>query len=193
MDSKNKMEKIYKIAAVSGSLRTASLNTLYLNALKATAPKNVEFQIFNGLASLPPFNVDEDENTPSSVLQWKAFLEPADLIVLCSPEYAHGVSGVLKNALDWLVSSYQLIDRPIALPNISARATHAHNHMYEIIRTMGFSIVEECSLQATLENPLINIDYDLEQMLGDSKILAQLNHFWAKASRFYESNDDYRD
>ncbi|ADZ91152.1 NADPH-dependent FMN reductase [Marinomonas mediterranea] len=183
------MSRIYTISAVSGSLRTASLNTLYLNALKATAPDNVEFHIFNDLESIPPFNVDKDENPPSSVSRWKAFLEPADLIVLCSPEYAHGVSGVMKNALDWLVSSYLLIDRPIALPNISVRATHAQEHMYEVIRTMGFSIIEECSLKASHESPLVNIEYNLEQMLSDKMIVEQLNLFWDRAETFLAYQD----
>ena len=178
------MDGKYKIAAVSGSLRKKSLNTLYLKALQKTTPNSVEFNIFEDLESIPPFNVDHDEHPPKSVTYWKAFLEPADLIVLCSPEYAHGVSGVMKNALDWLVSSYQLIDRPIALPNISVRATHAHDHMEEVIRTMGFQIAQECSLKASHEQPLVNIDLGLEEMLLDTQVRRRLDEFWDKAIYF---------
>ena len=63
---------------------------------------------------------------PAAVIGFRAALEACDAILISSPEYAHGVSGVLKNALDWVVGSGELIDKPIALINASARATHAH-------------------------------------------------------------------
>ena len=73
------------------------------------------------LADVPPFNPDLDTDTaPVEVVRFRAALEACDAILICSPEYAHGVSGVLKNALDWVVGSGELMDKPIALINASS-------------------------------------------------------------------------
>ena len=70
--------------------------------------------------------------------------------LICSPEYAHGVSGVLKNALDWVVSSGELIDTPIALINASARATIAYGCLRETLTTMSGRVIERRQQQFRL-------------------------------------------
>ena len=78
------------------------------------------------------------EAVPAAVSRFRAALQPSDAILISSPEYAHGVSGVLKNALDWAVSSGELIDKPIASINASARGDScarvalrdAHDHVW---------------------------------------------------------------
>jgi chromate reductase, NAD(P)H dehydrogenase (quinone) len=67
-----------------------------------------------------------------------------------SPEYAHGVPGVLKNALDWLVSGEEFVGKPIALFNASPRATHAQASLAEIVTTMAGRIVPEASIAVSL-------------------------------------------
>ena len=88
--------------------------------------------------SVPPFNPDLDTDTaPVGVVRFRAALEACDAILICSPEYAHGVSGVLKNALDWIVGSGELMDKPIALINASGRATLAYASLRETLTTMS--------------------------------------------------------
>ncbi len=132
------------ILAISGSLRKGSSNTTLLEALKLLAPADVDITLFEGLASLPHFNPDDDgENAPTTVMGFRHQLQQCDGVLISSPEYAHGVPGSLKNALDWIVSSGELYKKPVALINASSRATHAQASLIEIINTMGAMLTFE--------------------------------------------------
>jgi len=97
------------LLAISGSLRAASSNSRLLDAAVALAPPGVQVIRYDGLGTLPPFNPDvEADGLPAPVGQLRALVARADAIVISSPEYAHGVPGSLKNALDWLVSGVEL-------------------------------------------------------------------------------------
>jgi len=74
----------------------------------------------------------------------------ANGLLISSPEYAHGVPGTLKNALDWLVSSSEFPGRTIGLLNTSPRATHATAQLTEILTTMSARLVPEASVTLTL-------------------------------------------
>ncbi len=81
--------------------------------------------------------------------------------MIAAPEYAHGVPGALKNALDWLVASETFAGKPVVLINASARAFHAQASLREILATMAARLVPEAfatlSLackQVTAENVL---------------------------------------
>jgi chromate reductase len=90
-----------KILGVSGSLRAASFNTALLRAAQALAPEGVEIEIF-GLHDLPLFNEDvEATGDPIAVRAWKDAVRGADALLLACPEYNGGITGVLKNAIDW--------------------------------------------------------------------------------------------
>lgn len=90
-----------KILGVSGSLRAASFNTALLRAAQELAPEGVAIEIF-GLHDLPFFNQDiEDQGDPAPVAAWKDAVRGADALLLACPEYNGGVTGVLKNAIDW--------------------------------------------------------------------------------------------
>src|SRR5215510_1633664 len=95
-----------RVLAISGSLRRASSNTALVNAAARLAPSGIEVAIYEDLDQLPPFNPDLDNDTPPTpVCEFRAALRSADAVLVSSPEYAHGVPGVLKNALDWVVGS----------------------------------------------------------------------------------------
>jgi len=101
----NPMNNIH-LLAISGSLRAHSSNTETLRALTLLAPPEVTITPFDGLAALPHFNPDHDVEgmaLPEAVQSLRAQIEAADGIVISSPEYAHGVPGSLKNALDWSI------------------------------------------------------------------------------------------
>jgi chromate reductase, NAD(P)H dehydrogenase (quinone) len=141
------------ILAISGSLRAASSNTTVLQALAALAPGGVTISMYDRLAELPYFNPDldrEGDPPPASVADLRAQVGRADGIVICSPEYAHGVPGVLKNALDWLVSSLEFPGKPVALINISPRSTHAQASLAETLNTMSASLITDPSFTIAL-------------------------------------------
>jgi chromate reductase, NAD(P)H dehydrogenase (quinone) len=126
-----------RILAISGSLRAASSNTILLNAAAALAPENVEVIVYRGLADIPPFNPDIDNDPgPPAVRDFRVQLRKSSGVVISSPEYAHGVPGVLKNALDWLVRSGELYEKPVALFNTSPRATFAQESLTATLKVM---------------------------------------------------------
>jgi chromate reductase, NAD(P)H dehydrogenase (quinone) len=91
------------LAAISGSLRKGSFNTAILRAMKAQIDgPDVRMEIFP-LNALPLYDQDLETGAPPAAVQaLRAAVRQAHGVVIASPEYNHGVSGVLKNALDWL-------------------------------------------------------------------------------------------
>lgn len=140
-----------KFLALSGSLRVASYNTALLRASILLAPVNVEIILYAGMGSLPLFNPDlETTGMPETVIDFRAQLQAADGVLIASPEYAHGVTGVMKNALDWAVSGEQFVGKHIALFNTSPRASHAYAALKETVTVMSGRIVEEASITLPL-------------------------------------------
>ena len=90
-----------------------SSNTAVLHAAARLAPAGVEVILFEGIADLPFFNPDLDgDDVPAPVGAMRALIGSVDGLLISSPEYARGVAGVLKNALDWLVGSHEFPDKP---------------------------------------------------------------------------------
>lgn len=106
------------------------------------APPGVRVRRFHGLGSFPLFNPDTEFPTPPPVADFIAQIAAADAVLIASPEYAHGVTGVIKNALDWVVSSPAFIDKPVALVNASPRATIARDALRETLVTMSARMIE---------------------------------------------------
>lgn len=135
-----------RLLAISGSLRARSSNTSLLRLAIEVAPDDVQIVMYDGLASLPHFNPDDDIDVPPApVLDLRARVGEADGLLICSPEYAHGVPGSLKNALDWLVASVELPHKPVALLNASPWATHAQASLVETLTVMSTQVVHEAS------------------------------------------------
>jgi chromate reductase, NAD(P)H dehydrogenase (quinone) len=141
-----------RVLAISGSLRRASSNSALIGAVARLAPDAVEVSIYRELEALPPFNPDLDEdNAPPAVARFRAALQACDAVLISSPEYAHGVPGVLKNALDWVVGSGELVDKPIALINTSPRATHAQASLAETLTVMSAHVIAQASISVSVE------------------------------------------
>ena len=107
------MNKTKVIAAISGSLKSSSSNTNILRTIAGIAPDHIKVKIVDGLDKLPHFNPDYDDQI-TSVIYFRQQLKEADGVIFSTPEYAYGVPGVLKNGLDWLVSSGELYEKPVA-------------------------------------------------------------------------------
>lgn len=95
-----------RLLGLSGSLRRASNSTAVLRGLQdAVAPK-ARLDVFS-LHGLPLYNEDDDgEYAPESVRALRSAIETTDGVIMVSPEYNHGMSGVLKNSLDWASRPY---------------------------------------------------------------------------------------
>jgi NAD(P)H-dependent FMN reductase len=151
-----------KILAISGSLRSISSNTTILKYLQKITPTDVEFEIYDELGALPHFNPDIDnELSPEVVTRFRSKLKEANGVIICTPEYAFGVPGVLKNGLDWIVSSGEFTDKPTATISASPLATggdKAHASLLVTIKVMGAKLVENGSVTV----PIVLKKFDAE-------------------------------
>jgi chromate reductase, NAD(P)H dehydrogenase (quinone) len=117
-----------------------------LEALGRIVPEGVKVLVYGDLAKLPPFNPDddlEDKPKPAPVETLRALVDASNALVLAAPEYAHGLPGALKNALDWPVASETFAGKPTALINTSPRAFHAQASLREILSTMAARLIPE--------------------------------------------------
>jgi NAD(P)H-dependent FMN reductase len=162
-----------RVLAISGSLRKNSTNTATLEALARLAPAGMEVMLYPDLAKLPPFNPDDDAvdgPLPEPVEKLRALVTASDALLIAAPEYAHGVPGVLKNALDWLVASETFAGKRVALINASPRAFHAEANLREILTTMAARFVPEAF--ATL--PLTGRTVTAADVLADPACVRRL-------------------
>jgi chromate reductase len=133
-----------QILAISGSLRGASANTTLLKAAADLVPEDVTLNVYDGLGNLPPFNPDLDKDPPHpAVAEFRFQLRQSSGVIFSTPEYAHGVPGVLKNALDWVVASGELHHKPVALFCASPRAGYAQASLVETLTVMSARVVPE--------------------------------------------------
>ena len=151
-----------RILAISGSLRAKSLNTRVLRFAARIALPGTDLHLCDVLDRLPHFNPDLDTDSgPAAVMSFRAQLNAAAAVVISSPEYAHGVPGTLKNALDWVVGSGELVGKPVGLWNLSARAVHAYASLVETLRTMSALVLPEASF-TWAKAPTTDIETDPE-------------------------------
>ena len=161
------------VLALCGSLRKGSINAALLRAAARLARPGADIEIADWLGRLPLFNPDledviDDVEVPRAVQALRLAVDAADAILIASPEYAHGVSGTIKNVLDWLVSFEPFIHKPVAVINASPRAHHADDALRETLRTMNASLVGERSFQL----PLLGAHLDEDAMVASPEVAA---------------------
>ena len=153
-----------RILAISGSLRAASLSTAVLTAASMVAPPETEIVFYTGLADLPAFNPDLDTGEPpSAVRTLRHEIAIADGLLISSPEYARGIPGSLKNALDWLVSSSEFPEKPVAVIHTSPRSVDVHAQLRLVLTTMSARLIDEASITV----PLLGKTLDPNQIISD--------------------------
>ena len=153
-----------RILAISGSLRAASLSTAALTAASMLSPPDTKFTFYSGLADLPAFNPDLDTGEPPPAVQnLRHEIGSADGLLISTPEYARGLPGSLKNALDWLVASAEFPEKPIAVIHTSPRSVDAQAQLRLVLTTMSARLIDEASI--TL--PLLGKNLDPNQIASD--------------------------
>ncbi|MBV1916005.1 MAG: NAD(P)H-dependent oxidoreductase [Pseudomonadales bacterium] len=157
--------KRLKLLALSGSLRRASYNTYAIKALKMLAPSHVNITI-GKIEELPLFNLDREYDDIPALAELKSELKQSSGLIIASPEYAHGIGGPMKNALDWLVSGDEFPYKPIMLINTSPRASHAQQALIEVLTTMSGNVIEASRVSI----PLLSSDLDVDGIVEDPEI-----------------------
>jgi NAD(P)H-dependent FMN reductase len=138
--------------------------------LRAASKIAAEVEIYEGLANLPHFNPDDDEEgamPPPEVASLRALLGAADGILISTPEYAHGLPGSLKNMLDWLVSDGALVDKPVAiLCSSPTGGQFAQASLVETLRTMNWRVVGTWAAPKKVRDE--NVDDDVAAVIRDA-------------------------
>lgn len=160
----------FRLLAISGSLRAASLNSALLRAVAGLAPSDIGVGLYTELGNLPLFNPDFEITDSPAVADFYARILEADGVIIASPEYAHGVTGVMKNALDWMVGSQAFVNKPVALLNASPRATIAQASLKETLTVMSAHVIEVASI--TL--PIIGSNLDESEIAAHPAISASI-------------------
>jgi chromate reductase len=137
-----------RILGLSGSLRRDSYNTRLLGGARTLLPSGVELEIFDQLAAIPPYNEDDEHDTPPAVAALKAAIAGADAVLVATPEYNASIPGVLKNALDWVsrpVAETPLRGKPTAVVGASTGlfgAVWAQAEARKVLATIGARVVD---------------------------------------------------
>ena len=134
-----------KIVGISGSLRSNSSASAILNVVAGLVPGHVEFTIYERLAGIPAFN--DSNEIPEPVRDFIKLVSEADGVFFCIPEYAFGVPGALKNALDWTVSSSTAFpNKPVALITAATGGDKAHAAFLLTLKAISTKIPEDATL-----------------------------------------------
>jgi chromate reductase, NAD(P)H dehydrogenase (quinone) len=160
-----------KILAIPGSLRPNSSSNQVLNNIASMVPANISFEIYDGVGTLPHFN--DAESAPEAVLDFRNKIREADAVLICTPEYAFGVPGSLKNAIDWTVGSSEFVDKPVGLITASSQGDRGHAAMLLILEAISAKIVDE----SVLLIPFIRAKLDPQGNIKDTGLVASLQHF----------------
>jgi len=139
-----------RVLAISGSLRSGSINTEVLKAARILAREPLEIELSNIIGTLPHFNSDLESSLPPAIVSFRESVANADGLLISSPEYARGIPGSLKNALDWLVADLKFPGKPVALISTAARAHEAQAALRLVLRTMSAHIIEDACLTVDL-------------------------------------------
>lgn len=143
-----------KILCLSGSLRTNSSTHVVLQEIISHPREGVEFNVYDNLGKLPHFN--DSPETPAAVTDFREALQRADGVLLVTPEYAFGLPGTLKNALDWTVSSGEFVGKPTAVVVASTGGENAYHSLLLTLKAISASIGDKSTLLASFIRSKIN-------------------------------------
>jgi chromate reductase len=132
------------ILAIQGSLRPQSSSHHILQAVLKAMPTEVTVVVYDNIGKLPHF--DDQPEPPLSVVEFRKQIRESDGVIICTPEYAFGIPGSLKNALDWTVGSGEFVDKPVALITASSQGERGHAAMRLVLQAISARVEEQHQL-----------------------------------------------
>lgn len=136
-----------KILAICGSTRANSANAQIITAITSLAADDLHITVYNGLTDLPYFNQDiTDGQITEPVKHFRNAIAEADGVLICTPEYVFSLPGILKNAIEWTVSTTVFSNKPTALITASSSGEKAHESLVLVMNTLGIKTDDELCL-----------------------------------------------
>lgn len=165
------MELKKKVFAISGSTRKGSSNEAVLRYIERQFQGLFTMELWTGLDQLPYFNPDHDkENVSEEVLAFRSKLELADGLLICTPEYIFALPGVLKNAIEWTVSTTLLLGKPVAFIVASGLGERTLESLTLIMETVGARMDDDSRLLITGSRAKVNADGNINDQETIGKI-----------------------
>lgn len=156
------------VVAICGSTRHKSVNHSLLKAIAALTAASLDITVIDGVATLPQFNPDNDgDNVAKEVAAFRQQLDNAEGIIICTPEYAHGVPGALKNAIDWTISSSQFPHKPTMLITASTGGHYGHKALLETMKVIEAKNVDKLNMVI----PFVKTKISEDNKITDAKTL----------------------
>lgn len=162
------------ILMISGSSRTESTNRRFLETLPELFPSH-RFQLYAGIDRLPLFRADDDHAPwPPSVLDWRKEVAQTDAVIISTPEYIYNLPAVIKNALEWIASSGELVGKPVLpltlMPN-APRGAKAMQSLLWSLKALDANVVGQLDLyqqEITFEKEQILFSKEIKAILKDA-------------------------
>jgi chromate reductase len=174
-----------KVIAISGSTRAQSSNLNLTKAIAGLAEGKFELTVFRGLTELPHFNPDLDnENPPASITQFRNTLREFDGILICTPEYAMGVPGTLKNAIDWTVSSMEFSKKPTALITASSLGHKGHQSLLVTLKIIEAGVTDETQLVISHIKTKVNMKGEITHEETLQQVRALVDAFYRELNTY---------
>ena len=160
-----------KILVICGSTRKTSSNLHLIKAIEKLYGNQLIFTLYEGLLQLSQFNPDDDTETPPlPVAAMRKQVKDADGILICTPEYAMGVPGSLKNLLDWTVSSSDFSHKPVAAITASLSGQKGHLSLLSTLRVIEARVEDDMQLLI----PFIKTKVNDRQEITDEATLKEV-------------------
>jgi len=152
------------------------------------APNGVDITTFDDLREIPAF--DDGADHPAAVLHFRRQLQDVDGIIICTPEYAFGVPGALKNAIDWTVGTGELVNKPVALVTASTGGQHAHAGMLLILKALSADISEEISALISHVRSKLDAKGNISDAATEAVLKSVLNNLILKIKETIHDKED---
>ena len=161
-----------RLLGISGSLRAGSLNTQVLRLVAEELPEGVELELYDDLASIPPFDQDLIEVAPDEVERLKEAVAASDAILVATPEFNGSIPGQLKNAVDWVsrpLGDNPARGKPVAVIGASTSSfggIWAQRELKKVLGILGAKVLDVELPVAKADQRLDDPDLDLRTELA---------------------------
>lgn len=174
-----------KIAGIAGSLRSASHSRTVLKSVARLLPAGTAFENID-IGELPHYNEDYEHGTlPPAVVAARAAVAESDAVVIVTPEFNHGLPGVLKNTLDWLsrpAFKSCMVGKPVFFVTLSPGALGGVRAQYQLRETLSSML---CQLVPLPEIAITHVAQKSEH--GELTDAATLGFIESQLTRFLEA------